>query len=142
MTRFFIDMPLVAGKICMIKKVDVMIVDFIRLSLYDVSYGLSLDPDDPGLSLVAGDNRMFVVGRWVRFQNSGVGFQVIENNPVQYQFPEGLPCPYTRLPFFIQHSNNNATTCSYRVSVFFTLEKVSKVDLAIAVVRRGRGGAP
>lgn len=138
-TRFFVDMPVVAGKICMIRQVHVLLVDFARLNAYDISYGMSLDPDDPGDSLIGADSRMFISGRYSKFQLTAVGFQVLVNNPIQYHFPEGLKCPYGRLPFFIQHSNANVATTFYRVTVFYDLVKLSPQELAVAVMRRGRG---
>lgn len=140
--RFDIDMPVAPGKICMIRQVQFLLIDFTRLSEYDISWGMSMDPDHAPASLIAADSRMFLVGRFSREVGTFVGFQVLNPNPQVYQFPEGIPCPYSRLPFFVQHSNTNSNVCNYRVAVLFTFEKVSKAELAIAVVRRGRGGNP
>lgn len=138
-TRFNVDMPTPEGNICLIRQVQFIQVDFQRMALYDITYGLSLDPDHAPASLIAADSRMPVVGRISRHTITSVGFQTQENNPRIFMFPEGLKCPYTRLPFFMQHSNNNATTANYRVCILYEVEKVSKQELAVAILRRGRG---
>jgi len=140
-TRFDVEMPTPTNKICLIRQVQFLMVDYQRMALYDITYGLSLDPDHAPASLVAGDSRLPVVGRYSRHTITSVGFQTQDNNPRTFMFPEGLKCPYTRLPFFMQHSNNNANVANYRVCILYEVEKVSKQELALAVVRRGRGGA-
>jgi len=137
--RFFIDMPLVAGKICMIRQVHFLLVDWARTADYDITFGVSVDPDAVPASMIAADSRMFVLGRWALRQSTAVGFQVGEILPRQFFFPEGIKCPYTRLPAFVQHSNTNANVSNYRVAIFFEFLKISAQDLAVAVLRRGRG---
>jgi len=138
-TRFDIDMPTPTNKICLIRQVQFLLVDFQRMALYDVAFGLSLDPDHAPTSLIAADSRMPVVGRYSRHTITSVGFQTIEDAPKIFYFPEGLKCPYTRLPFFVQHSIADATTANYRVCILFEVEKVTKQELAVAILRRGRG---
>lgn len=138
-TQFLIDMPITPKRICLIRQVHFLLVDAARLVNYDVSYGMSLDPDDPGTSLIAADSRMFISGRFTSLTSTAVGFQFIVPNPTVWHFPEGLRCPYARLPWFIQHSNNSGNVSNYRVTVFFELVPVSARDLTIAVLRRGRG---
>ncbi len=138
-TRFDVYMPVVPNKICMIRRVHVALIDFARLDSYDVTYGLSLDPEHAPQSLVAADSRMFLMGRYAVFEQTAVGFAVGVVNPIQFHYPEGIPCPYSRLPFFLQNSNNNANTVSLRISVFFELIKMTPQEIAIAVMRRGRG---
>lgn len=137
-TRFLIDMPVVPGKLCLIRQVQFLLVDWERIVSYDMTYAMSLDPDDVGENLVGADSRKFIVGRYATRLATSVGFQFADFLPRIYQFPEGLQCPYSRLPIFIQNSNNNAATAQWRVAVFFELVKISPVDLAVAVVRRGR----
>lgn len=139
-TRFFIDMPLAPGKICMIKQVHVWREDMATLLTYDSTFALSADPDQPApASLSQPLSRIFLLGRWAQELATTVGFQVLTPNPMVFHFPEGIACPYTQLPFFLQHSNTGATVTTYRVTVFFEYVKVTKQELAIAVLRRGRG---
>lgn len=138
-TRFFIKMPVRRRKVCMIRQVVVLLFDHQIINTYDVAYGLSIDPDDPGDSLLNADSRMFVLGRWTDKNNSNVGRQTLTDNPVRYMFPEGITCAYGRIPFFIQNSNNNAATHTTRLTVFFEFIEVSPQEVAVAVVRRGRG---
>jgi len=138
--RFLIDFPQVTGKLCLIKAVHVWREDWTTLTIYDVTYALSADPDQPAtLSLTAPLSRVFLLGRWSFDQLTLIGVLYGVTNPVQFPYPEGIECPYTRLPFFIQHSNNNAAVTDYRVTVFFEYVKRTPQELAISVMRRGRG---
>ncbi len=137
--RFNIDMPIVPNKLCLIRQVQVLNVDWGNTALFDQTFGMSLDPDHVPASLVAADSRMFILARYVRIQLTAEGFQSVEGNPKIFHFAEGMQCPYGRLPFFVQNSNNNAAVTDYRIAVFFTLERVSPQELAVAVMRRGRG---
>ena len=139
--RFFIDMPVVSGKICMIRKVHWLMVEGVSrvVSNFDISFGMSLDPDGVGLNFgTLPDSSMFLVDRFVKGQITAVGFAIDFGNRV-YDYDEGLPCPYSRLPFFVQHSNTGALSVTHNVKVFFTFERLTSQELAIAVARRGRG---
>ncbi len=137
--RFFIDFPLPTGRICLIKQVQVLNIDFGRMGNFDLTFGMSLDPDHVPQSLIAADSRMPIVGRFSRHTATSVGFQTADLFPIIFQFPEGLACPYTRLPFFVQHSNTAVVSVNWRVCVLFEFVKLTGQQLAVAVMRRGRG---
>ncbi len=137
--RFFIEMPVVPGKVCMIRQVHVELVDRVRTqSLYDQDFALSADPDHTLVSMLQLDSTIFLKGRYVVAQPTIVGFQVMVN-PEKFLYPEGIPCPHSRLPFFIQNSNTSAADTDWHVTIFFELVKVTAQEMAVAVVRRGRG---
>jgi len=137
--RHFVDMPVNPGKICLIRHVDFLIfeADRIRTS-YDVFWAMSVDPDDDAAEgLIAPDSRKFLSGTYNDLEATNVGFEIWTNQK-RYDFPEGIKCPFTRLPFFIQHSNNSANPANYQVRVLYELVKATPQEIAVAVLRRGR----
>jgi len=137
--RFFVDMPLVTKKICLIRQVQVQIIEAVRVLSYDISFGMSVDPDHVLQSFVLLDSTMFLSGRFQNVIASAVGQDQEGGLPWIFQYPEGIKCPYTRLPFFIQHSNTAAVTTNWHVTVFFEYLPITAQELAVAVLRRGRG---
>jgi len=137
--RFFIDMPVVTGKICLIKQAHVFLEDWGNLKSFDVGIAISADPDHAvPATLAAEDSRYFVFQRFARIFETAVGQQQTENNPRVYHYPEGISCPYSRLPFFVQNSNTSGADIDYHITLFFEYTKVSATEMAIATLRRGR----
>ncbi len=137
--RFFIDMPITPKKLCMIRQVQVEIVQRNRILNFDAFYAMSIDPDHVLTSMVLLDSTMFLSGVWEIVQGTLIGFHAEGGTPFIFHFPEGIQCPHGRLPFFVQHSNTNANDIDWIVKVFFEFEPISAKELSIAVLRRGRG---
>ena len=137
--RFFIDMPVVPGKICMIRQVQVRLVQLSRANNYGLFFAMSVDPDHVLASTVIMDSTMFLSGQWENVLQTTVGFQLVTGLPWIFHFPEGIKCPYTRLPFFVQHSNTGAPTADWVITVLYEFVARTPQELAIAVMRRGRG---
>jgi len=138
--RFFIDMPIPTDKICLIRQVQVQLVELIRpITNFDVFYAMSVDPDHVLSSMILMDSTIFLSGVWELLNFTGVGFVLGNGIPWTFYYPEGIRCPYTRLPFFIQHSNNSVASPNWHVKVFFEFVKKTPQELAVAVMRRGRG---
>jgi len=138
--RTFIDMPIVPGKICLIKLVHFELFQRDRpRTAYDVQWAISVDPDHVlPTDLVRLDSTIFCHGVYQMLRTSAAGENHV-TNPEIFHYPDGIPCPYTRLPLFVQHSNTNASTADYNVQIFYTLEKRTPQQLAVSVLRRGRG---
>jgi len=136
--RTFIDMPNVPKKTCMIRQVHIELFQRVRGLFFDSSFALSADPDHATVDMVILDSTIFVSGRWQVVNNSAIGFELHGGVPFIWKFPEGIDCPYTRLPFFVQHSNTNSNTIDWQIKVFYELVKLTPQELAIAIVRRGR----
>lgn len=138
--RFFIDMPARSAKLCVIRQIHVWLEDWGNIRQFDIAFALSMDPDHTTpANLNFPDSRIPLMIRWARNEYTAVGFQVGEINPLVYHFPEGLVCPHGRLPFFIQNSNNAAVSNDYRLTIFFEFVKATQEEVAVAVMRRGRG---
>jgi len=139
--RRFIDMPETRpGKMCMIRKVHVSIEDLSNIRTYDISFAMSADPDAAVPALMwRANSSFFLMGRLATHTASGIGFQIMEFSPLIFEFAEGIKCPYSRLPFFIEHSNANTAVTTYRITVFYEFISVNAKELAVAVLRRGRG---
>ncbi len=137
--RRFIDMPMVPKKMCLIRQVQVVIFQMDRIrAFYDLTYAMSVDPDHVLASMIDLDSTMFLFGRQQNILHSTVGFQYAKSHET-YMYPEGIECPYTRLPFFVQHSNANTATTDWNIRVFFEFKNLTAEQTAIAVLRRGRG---
>ncbi len=136
--RSFIDMPVTPKKKCEIRQVQVYRVEGQRETAFDMFFAISADPDHVLESSILLDSTIFLSGRYQRVVTTSVGLQHLEM-PSIFQYPEGISCPYTRLPFFVQNSNTNALFTNWLVTVFFEFVTLTPQELAIAVVRRGRG---
>lgn len=137
--RSFIDMPVVPGKICLVKIAHVELVQRERVrTAYDVSWAISVDPDHVLDSMVLLDSTIFCHGDYQMLRTTAAGENHV-TNPEVFHYPDGIRCPYARLPFFFQATNTNSATADLNVRLFFTLEKRTAQELAVAVLRRGRG---
>lgn len=136
--RTFIDMPISPGKLCLIRQVRVQIVQLVNQRSFDVFYGMSVDPDHVLASTVLWDSTMFIQASIIISRADFTGEEQLRS-PETFLFPEGIECPYGRLPFFIQNSNTSAIVQDWNITVFFEYIKKDARDLAIAVMRRGRG---
>ncbi len=138
--RFFIDMPLVTKKVCMIRQVHVVQIELQRAEThYDTRFAMSVDPDHVLANMIILDSTIFLSGSWQQILSTNVGFAVATENEKIFHFPEGIECPYTRLPFFINHSNTAAVVTNWVVRVFYEFVSLTAQELATAVLRRGRG---
>lgn len=137
--RTFIDMPVVKGKICLIRKVLLNLVELDRIrSAFDVFYAISVDPDHVLDSFTILDSTIFLHGSYNILRDSSASFNMYKN-PEIFDYMEGIRCPYSRLPFFVQNSNTNSQTANYNLTVFYELIALTPQELAVAVMRRGRG---
>lgn len=137
--RFFVDMPTAPKKTCLIRQVQVTQVELDRArTAYDTRFAMSVDPDHVAASLILRDSTMFLSGSFQGLVATAVGF-FMHTTPFTYFYPEGIRCPYTRLPFFVQHSNTNSAVTNWNITVFYEFVSVTAQELAIAILRRGKG---
>ena len=140
--RSFIDMPIVPKKLCVIRQVHVHVVQLDRPRQsqgYDLAYAISIDPDHVLQSTVLLDSTIFVSGVWQTGRHTSVGFEFMGGLPWIFHFPEGMKCPHSRLPLFVQHSNTNTLDTDWVIRIFFEFVSLTPQELAVAVLRRGRG---
>jgi len=135
--RSFIDMPVAPKKTCHIRQVQVHIVEAQRIINFDAFYGISVDPDHVLRSFILLDSTMFLMGQYNIAEQTAIG-QHLFLAPRTFMYPEGINCPYTRLPFFVQNSNTNAFVTNWLVKVFYEFVSLTAQELALAIVRRGR----
>jgi len=136
--RFLIDMPTVPKKLCLIRQIDVIPFQLSRVLNFDINYGMSVDPDHTIVSMVTPDSTMFLTGGLHRAQITAIGFAIVTYFEGIFRYPEGIECPYTRLPFFIQHSNTGNFFIDWTVRVFYEYVTMTAQEIATAVLRRGR----
>jgi len=137
--RFLIDMPVVSGKLCLIKQIHVNIKQPSRTNQFGIFYAMSIDPEHVLTSSIILDSTIFLSNDIGNTVLTAVGFVVDHGLSPVFHFPEGIKCPYTRLPFFVQHSNTTDASIDWQIKVFYEFLQLSQKELAIAVVRRGRG---